>query len=129
MSKTKKILKWSFIVLLSLIVSIVSFGYWFISLLPKPEVTKAELKTSLPSELPYLTENIIEPRGKILAVVTSADTMGSSGKSTGYELTELARAYYVFHINYHDRFKFIINHIITIGLRSPYSTRNIVYAV
>ncbi|MFZ1809386.1 MAG: type 1 glutamine amidotransferase domain-containing protein, partial [Cyclobacteriaceae bacterium] len=42
---------------------------------------------------------VIPYRGKILAVVTSADLMGSSGKSTGYELTELSRAYYVFQAN------------------------------
>ena len=36
---------------------------------------------------------------QILAVVTSTDVMGASGKTTGYELTELARAYYVFEAN------------------------------
>ena len=36
---------------------------------------------------------------KILAVVTSTETMGSSGKSTGYELTELSRTYYVLKAN------------------------------
>ena len=33
---------------------------------------------------------VTETRGKILAVVTSIDRMGSSGKRTGYELTELS---------------------------------------
>ena len=99
MSKTKRILKWSLIVLSVLIISIVSLGYWFINLLPEPKITKQELKATLPSDLPYLTENIVEHRGKILAVVTSIDKMGSSGKSTGYELTELSRAYYVFQAN------------------------------
>ncbi|MEQ8243522.1 type 1 glutamine amidotransferase domain-containing protein [Fulvivirga sp.] len=99
MSRIKKILKWSLIVTLVLIVFIVSFGYWFINLLPKPEISKEELQATLPTDLPYLTENVIEPRGKILAVVTSVGVMGSSGKSTGYELTELSRAYYVFKAN------------------------------
>ncbi|MTI38705.1 type 1 glutamine amidotransferase domain-containing protein [Fulvivirga lutimaris] len=99
MSKTKRILKWSLIVTLVLIVSIVSLGYWFINLLPEPKTAKEELRATLPSDLPYLTENIKEHRGKILAVVTSVDVMGNSGKSTGYELTELARAYYVFEAN------------------------------
>jgi putative intracellular protease/amidase len=49
--------------------------------------------------LSYLSENVIPKRGKILAVVTSSNTMGSSGGSTGYELTELSRAYYVFKAN------------------------------
>lgn len=99
MSKTKRILKWSLIILSALIISIISLGYWFMSLLPEPEITKKVLKATLPSDLTYLTENIIEQRGKILAVVTSIDKMGNSGKSTGYELTELSRAYYVFQAN------------------------------
>ena len=53
----------------------------------------------VPQDLEYLTKNIITPRGKILAVVTSCNLMGSSGKKTGYELTELSRAYYVFEAN------------------------------
>lgn len=77
---------------------LVAFGFWFMSLIPKPEegydITKTEKQS-----LPYLTENPINNRGKILAVVTSTDTMGSSGKRTGYELTELSRAYYVFLAN------------------------------
>ncbi|WP_223826554.1 type 1 glutamine amidotransferase domain-containing protein [Flagellimonas sp. S3867] len=51
------------------------------------------------NDLPYLSENIVSHRGKILAVVTSMDMMGDSDKTTGYELTELARAYYVFTAN------------------------------
>lgn len=40
-----------------------------------------------------------EQRGKILAVVTSADQLGDTGQTTGYELVELSRAYYVFQAN------------------------------
>ncbi|WOD43214.1 type 1 glutamine amidotransferase domain-containing protein [Hwangdonia lutea] len=54
------------------------------------------------SDIAYVTENVPAFRGKILAVVTSTDSMGSSGKETGYELTELARAYYVFKANGFD---------------------------
>ncbi len=57
------------------------------------------LETSQAQDLAYLNENVPPLRGKILAVVTSTDVMGDSGKSTGYELTELARAYYVFKAN------------------------------
>ena len=40
-----------------------------------------------------------DSRGKILIVVTSETEMGESGKPTGYEHTELSRAYYVFTVN------------------------------
>jgi putative intracellular protease/amidase len=39
------------------------------------------------------------PRGRLLAVVTSAARIGDSGRRGGYELTELSRAYYVFVAN------------------------------
>ena len=99
MLKKYPILKWTIISITSLIVVLVSFGIWFISLLPSEE---ADVKTSSLEKLSYLSENIIPYRGKILAVVTSSAEMGTSGKSTGYELTELSRAYYVFKANGFD---------------------------
>ena len=96
MFKKYRILKWVLLVFVSLIIIIVSFGIWFQSLIPPKDVT---LETTLVKDLPYLSKNIVTNRGKILAVVTSTDIMGSSGKRTGYELTELARAYYVFKAN------------------------------
>jgi putative intracellular protease/amidase len=99
MSGKRKIIKWSLIVLAGLIVSIILFGVWFMSLLPPLPESAKDIKAISPSELPYLTENIVPYRGKILAVVTSTSQMGSSGKSTGFELTELSRAYYVFQAN------------------------------
>ena len=99
MSGKRKIIGWSLIGLAVLIVSIVLFGVWFVSLVPPLPESARNVKATLPAELPYLTENRIPYRGKILAVVTSTGQMGSSGKSTGYELTELSRAYYVFEAN------------------------------
>lgn len=99
MSGKRKIIKWSLIVLAGLVVSIVLFGVWFMSLIPSLPESAKDIKAISPSELPYLTENIVPYRGKILAVVTSTSQMGSSGKSTGFELTELSRAYYVFQAN------------------------------
>lgn len=96
MFKKYRILKWIGITLLSLIVVIFSFGLWFKSLIPP---SNTALETTQIKDLPYLAENIQPLRGKILAVVTSTNMMGNSGKSTGYELTELARAYYVFKAN------------------------------
>lgn len=91
---TKKIL----ITFLTLFVLLVAFVFWFISLLPSG-INPDALKTTQPNELAYLKQGVKEKRGKVLAVVTSTDVMGSSGKQTGYELTELARAYYVFKAN------------------------------
>ena len=57
------------------------------------------LEATLVKEIPYLSENKIVKRGKILAVVTSTDSIKNTDKSTGYELTELSRAYYIFEAN------------------------------
>jgi putative intracellular protease/amidase len=51
---------------------------------------------AMPADLPWLDQPA-QGRGRILAVVTSLDTLG--GKKAGYELTELARAYYIFKAN------------------------------
>ena len=51
-----------------------------------------------PSELAYLANAVEHDRGTILAVVTSTGRAGAD-IDTGYELTELARAYYVFRAN------------------------------
>ncbi|WP_271783840.1 type 1 glutamine amidotransferase domain-containing protein [Aquimarina algiphila] len=96
MFKKYRILKWLAVFLISLIVVIVSFGIWFKGLIPPKDLS---LETITKSDLPYLSQNKIPKRGKVLAVVTSTATMGSSGKTTGYELTELARAYYTFEAN------------------------------
>jgi putative intracellular protease/amidase len=57
------------------------------------------LRATQASDIPYLQTPIPPHRGKILAVVTSVRTLGSTGRPTGYELTELARAYWVFYAN------------------------------
>ncbi|WP_222984209.1 type 1 glutamine amidotransferase domain-containing protein [Flagellimonas meishanensis] len=98
MLKKYPILKWSLISLVSLLLLLFGFGWWFMSLIPKKE-ERVDFTTTKPSELTYLTQNVPPNRGKVLAVVTSAKTMGNSGKKTGYELTELSRAYYVFQAN------------------------------
>ncbi|WP_435625711.1 type 1 glutamine amidotransferase domain-containing protein [Flagellimonas sp.] len=98
MLKKYPILKWSLVGLASLILLLFGFGLWFMSLIPKKDDQYDPTKVK-PSELTYLTQDIPANRGRVLAVVTSATTMGTSGKSTGYELTELSRAYYVFQAN------------------------------
>lgn len=70
---------------------------WLKSLIPEKAHFQA-LKQTQAIDLPYLNQNVPDNRGKILAVVTSVDRMGED-KETGYELTELARAYWVFTAN------------------------------
>jgi putative intracellular protease/amidase len=70
---------------------------WVKSLLPEKAHFVAIKQTQV-SDLPYLSQDIPAYRGKILAVVTSVDKMGQD-QDTGYEHTELARAYWVFTAN------------------------------
>jgi len=70
---------------------------WVKSLLPEKAHFVAIKKTQV-NDLLYVTQNVPAYRGKILAVVTSVDKMGED-KETGYEHTELARAYWVFIAN------------------------------
>ena len=91
------------IIITVLVITTVLFGGfyglkgWVKGLLPEKAHFDA-LKQTQSSDLVYVNENVPEYRGKILAVVTSVDQMGED-KTTGYELTELARAYWVFKAN------------------------------
>lgn len=96
MLKRFPIVKWTLVTLLGLVVLIICFGLWFKGLLPPKNESIANTSVA---QLSYVSENVPSLRGKILMVVTSTDTMGKSDKRTGYELTELARAYYVFQAN------------------------------
>ncbi len=78
-----------------------AFFGWFYSLIDRPG-DGGTLQASTPETLPYYQQKIEERRGRILVVVTSETEMGETGKATGYELTELSRAYYVFIVNGFD---------------------------
>ena len=75
-----------------------TFVAWFFSLVDR-SAAASDLQTYLPEDLPYYQQKVGEARGKVLVVVTSETRMGASGKATGYEHTELSRAYYVFTVN------------------------------
>lgn len=51
------------------------------------------------ADLAFVRDGVREPRGRVLAVVTSTAEIGDSGRKAGFELTELARAWYVFVAN------------------------------
>lgn len=86
------------------LIAILLFAFiaWFVSLLGN-ELSANHAHTKA-SELPYLANAVQVNRGKILAVVTNVDSMGSGEnmKKVGYELTELSRAYSVFKANGFD---------------------------
>lgn len=96
MFKKYRVLKWILTSLAVIITIIIIIGIYIASLLPAEDEA---ILYSKATEIPYITKDVPPYRGKILAVVTSTDSMGTSGKGTGYELTELARAYYVFKSN------------------------------
>ena len=84
--------------LLAVVLVLVATGYWAYNLIDK-DAFKYDFKNTQKTNLPYITENVPEHRGKILAVVTSHSELGDTGKTVGYELTELSRAYYMFEAN------------------------------
>ncbi|MEW5250390.1 type 1 glutamine amidotransferase domain-containing protein [Microbulbifer discodermiae] len=89
-------LKKSFIALLMVSGLCLGLFLWLKSLIPQPD---QDFSQTQPGELRYLKQKPSQSRGKVLVVVTSSGIMGASGKATGYELTELARPYYVFLAN------------------------------
>lgn len=99
MSNTKKILIATSVSVFAIIISVLIFGYWFIGAIQKDRLFSDGIESTTPNDLPYLHRDSIAYRGKILAVVTSHATLGQTGKPTGYELSELARAYYIFSAN------------------------------
>lgn len=99
MFKKYRILKWMLTSLVVCMTIIITIGIYIASLLPAGDDTLIHSKAS---DISYITSDVPSYRGKILAVVTSTDSLGTSGKGTGYELTELARAYYVFKANGFD---------------------------
>ena len=82
----------------SMVVITATFVAWFFSLIDR-SAAAADLQSYLPQDLPYYQQRVGETRGRVLVVVTSETRMGASGKATGYEHTELSRAYYVFTVN------------------------------
>lgn len=54
---------------------------------------------SMAADLDFVAHRIGDERGRILAVVTSTADIPGSTRKAGFELTELARAYYLFEAN------------------------------
>lgn len=85
-------------VLLVIAVTVSVTGVWTLKFSPDEQQLQ-QLRATEARDISYLRNALPLTRGKILAVVTSARTLGDTGRLTGYELTELARAYWVFYAN------------------------------
>ncbi len=72
--------------------------YWVLPFFPSDQ-QQEQMRATNADSLDYLNSALPPLRGKILAIVTSVRTLGHTAKPTGYELSELARAYWVFSIN------------------------------
>ncbi|HEY0861362.1 MAG TPA: type 1 glutamine amidotransferase domain-containing protein [Pseudoxanthomonas sp.] len=81
---------------LVLVVCIVGFAY--MRALDLDSQPAAEARSTV-AELDFIRNAVAGSRGRILAVVTSMSHFPDGGKKAGFELTELARAYYVFLAN------------------------------
>lgn len=77
---------------------VAAFLYWATAFFPNNQSLE-KLRSTKAENLEYLQASLSPTRGKILAIVTSVKSLGNSGKITGYELSELARAYWVFTAN------------------------------
>ena len=82
-----------------LLVILASAGIYWVSGFSTSESELNQLHATRPQDVAYIQNSLSVNRGKILAVVTSTRTLGNTGRPTGYELTELARAYWVFSAN------------------------------
>jgi putative intracellular protease/amidase len=91
-------LKKSALGLAGLLVLSALLGWGYVHSLDLDAEPRANPKATA-SDLTFVRQGITEARGRILAVVSSTPQIGDSGKRTGYELTELSRAYWVFVAN------------------------------
>ncbi len=85
-------------IFLVLAVIVLAVSYWSSNFSPDEQAFE-KLRATRAGDIPYLQNTLPSARGKILAVVTSVRTLGDTGRPTGYELTELSRAYWVFKTN------------------------------
>lgn len=73
------------------------FAWWYATGFDLSRVPAADSEAT-PADIAWLAAPAA-PRGKLLAVVSSAAKIGTTERQGGYELTELSRAYYVFVAN------------------------------
>lgn len=99
----KKILRATALGVLLLLLCGAGAGWWLAALFDA-EVDQVALQQTVPAQVAYLQQLPPASRGKVLAVVSSTsqypvEKTGGKLKKTGYELTELARFYWVLRAN------------------------------
>jgi len=82
----------------ALIVMVVIGGFAYMQALDLDSQPPARADSTV-ADLDFMREAMPATRGRILAVVTSTAHFPDGQKKAGFELTELARAYYVFRAN------------------------------
>lgn len=85
--------------LLALVAGIGAFAY--VHALDLGSQPRADARSTV-ADLDFMRGATSPPRGRILAVVTSTSHFPGGEKKAGFELTELARAYYVFRASGYD---------------------------
>ena len=84
--------------LATILVVLAGASYLYYLRLDIDKIPKANPHATV-ADIAFLQQAARAPRGRILAVVSSAARMPDGKKKAGYELTELSRAYYVFTVN------------------------------
>lgn len=82
----------------ALIVTVVIGGFAYVHALDLDSQPPARADSTV-ADLDFMREAMPATRGRILAMVTSTAHFPDGQKKAGFELTELARAYYVFRAN------------------------------
>lgn len=91
-------IKWTGIACLGLAVTLAIGGFFYLHSLDLDSQPPADPASTV-SDLEFMRGAPPPTRGRVLAVVSSAEHFTGSQKRAGFELTELSRAYYVFLAN------------------------------
>lgn len=97
-TKMGRWIKWVATACGALVLVVCIAGFAYMRALDLDSQPAAEARSTV-AELDFMRNAVAGSRGRILAVVTSTSHFPDGGKKAGFELTELARAYYVFLAN------------------------------
>ncbi|TQV72392.1 type 1 glutamine amidotransferase domain-containing protein [Aliikangiella marina] len=93
-----KLIKRILLGIFTLTLVFVGLGFGFFQLIDDG-IDFEQVRSAKADDIDYIRTGLLPTRGKILAVVTSINAKQQAGFTTGYELTELARPYWVFKAN------------------------------
>lgn len=93
-----KILRWTAGLLLGGVLLLVLGGWAYVESLDLEAEPRGNAAATA-ADLDFVQTGVREPRGRVLAVLTSTARFDQDRRKAGYELTELSRAYWVFVAN------------------------------